>query len=98
MKFFIEDKILHSVKLSNAGYSATNQGKINTYNLLKEYAPLKKRINLIDTLPKQMITLAGLSDKIEEVEQIQVFQTMLQTIFFLRIHMIDIHFHVGTFL
>lgn len=71
MKFFIEDKILHSVKLSNAGYSATNQGKINTYNLLKEYAPLKKRINLIDTLPKQMITLAGLSDKIEEVEQIQ---------------------------
>lgn len=51
---------IQTVKLDSNGYSLTNEGKVNTHTLLKNYASFRKQIDIVDSLPTKMINLSGL--------------------------------------
>ena len=51
---------IQTVKLDSNGYSLTNEGKVNTHTLLKNYASFRKQIDIVDSLPTKMINVSGL--------------------------------------
>jgi hypothetical protein len=62
MKYLISTEIEQAVDLESTDFSLTNQGKVNTLNILKMYSQCHKRICIIRNLPSKVITMSGLFD------------------------------------